>query len=60
MTFKEKIRTALADYMNSEGCGCCEDHKDHDKAEEILAKLLDVPAYKDYSGYDFGKFGTKP
>lgn len=52
---KDVIRQAIADYMRSEGCSCCEgsDHKDHEK---VIAQLLDVPMYDDGSGYDFGQF----
>ena len=53
------IRAALADYMASEGCGCCENTDEHNAAEARLAKLLRVPAYDDNSGFDFGKFRTK-
>lgn len=52
------VRTAVADYMRSEGCACCqniEDHKDH---KERLAELLDVPKYEDGSGCDFGRYET--
>ena len=46
------IRQAVADYVLSEGCTCCEggDHDDHLKR---LAKLLNVKKYDDKSGYDF-------
>lgn len=53
------IRQALADYMQAEGCSCCRDIDAHKKAAATLAKLLDVPAYSDDSGYDFGQFETK-
>ena len=55
-THIRKIRSAIADYMKSEGCSCCQDTDKHDKAKERLAKLLRVPKYKDGSGYDFGKY----
>ena len=51
-----EIRRAVADYMHSEGCGCCSNAERQDKAEATLAKLLRVPKYKDGSGYDFSKF----
>lgn len=54
----DRIRMAVADYISSEGCGCCEG-SDHSEHEKILAELLDIPMYKDKSGYDFGKFKTK-
>ncbi len=51
-----EIRQAIADYMKSEGCSCCENIDAHDSAEKLLAELLDVPMYDDESGYDFGQF----
>lgn len=56
-TLKE-IRQAVADYMHSEGCGCCRDNVAHEKNAERLAKLLKVPKYIDGSGYKFYKFGS--
>ena len=53
------IRTAVADYMASEGCSCCEDTKSHTQAAARLAELLNVPMYQDKSGYDFTRFKTK-
>ena len=58
MTKLAEIRHAVADYMRSEGCSCCQDTDAHRKAEARLAKLLRVPKYKDGSGYDFGKYET--
>ncbi len=49
------IRSAVADYMRSEGCSCCRG-KDHAKHEARLGKLLSVPMYEDKSGYDFYQF----
>ena len=50
-----EIRTAVADYIGTEGCSCCESpsHPDH---KERLAKLLRVKKYDDGSGYDFGRY----
>jgi len=56
---KQLIRQAIADYMASEGCGCCSDAEWHAENEKKLAELLDVPMYEDGSGYDFAKFRTK-
>jgi len=55
---KKALRTAVADYMRSEGCSCCEgpDHKEH---KEVIAKLLSVQKYSDGSGYDFSKYESK-
>ena len=49
----------MANYMRSEGCGCCQDHDAHKEAEAVLGKMLKVPKYKDGSGYNFPKFRTK-
>lgn len=56
--FIEEVRRAVADYMRSEGCGCCSDREEHKKDEERLGKLLGVKKYKDGSGYDFTKYRT--
>lgn len=53
----EKIREAVANYLHSEGCGCCQGNN-HDEHRWELGKLLNVPKYDDDSGYDFGKFKT--
>lgn len=55
----KEIRQAIADYMSSEGCSCCEDVDAHILHTKRLAKLLMVPMYKDKSGYDFSKFRSK-
>lgn len=56
---RKTLRTAVADYMSSEGCTCCEDHDAHKKHKERLAHLLDVPKYEDGSGYNFVQFRSK-
>ena len=53
----EIIRRAVADYMYTEGCGCCRS-ADHDQIRERLALLLEVPKYSDGSGRDFNQFRT--
>lgn len=52
------IREAIANYMFSEGCSCCQgnDHNDHAKK---IAELLDVPMYDDGYGYNFNLYQTK-
>jgi len=52
------IREAIANYMGSEGCSCCE-LNNHNKHGNKIAELLNVPKYEDDSGYDFGKFEGK-
>lgn len=56
----ENIRRALADYMRSEGCGCCRNEDAHKENTATLASLLNVPMYDDLSGYDFNQFSTDP
>lgn len=55
-----KIRQALADYMQAEGCSCCRNNEDHRAAAERLARLLRVPKYQDGAGYNFARFRTQP
>jgi hypothetical protein len=57
--FKEEVRQALADYMKSEGCGCCSNYEKHSIDADRLGRLLDVPLYDDGSGYDFSQFRSK-
>jgi len=52
------VRQAVANYMRSEGCGCCADYDVHKEHKAVLAKLLGVPPYDDDSGYDFSQFQT--
>lgn len=54
-----EIRTALADYIATEGCSCCRDNEGHDKAMDRLGKLLRMRKYKDGSGYDHSLYRTK-
>lgn len=51
------LRTAIADYMRSEGCSCCEG-ANHDEHKATLARLLKVPKYPDGSGFNFYKYAT--
>lgn len=53
-----QIRTAVADYMWSEGCSCCSDRDKHYEDRERLGKLLRVPRKDDY--YDFQPYRSKP
>ena len=55
----KELRKAIADYIQSEGCSCCEGIN-HDEHKEILAKILKIPKHKDGSGYNFNKFATRP
>lgn len=57
--FKKKMRELVANYMQSEGCSCCQDFEQHKIDKEALAKLLNVPKYDDGSGYNFPKYQTK-
>lgn len=49
------LRQAVANYIRSEGCGCCKG-LDHDEHQATLAKLLKVRKYKDGSGYNFLRY----
>jgi len=53
-----EIRNAVADYLNTEGCSCCQDRSGHDAAMERIGTLLRIPKYSDGSGYDFSPFTT--
>lgn len=57
--FRAKMRTALAEYMSSEGCSCCGDYDAHQEHAERLGQLLNVPKYEDGSGRDFFKYRSK-
>ena len=54
-----EIRKLIANYMYAEGCECCRNVEQHRKWKEEIAKLLDVEAYDDNSGYDFTKYEEK-
>lgn len=56
----KEIRQAIADYISSEGCDCCRNTDTHRDHEAVLGKLLNVPKYKDGSGYNFYKYESKP
>ena len=56
MNLKE-LRTAIADYMQSEGCSCCRDIDAHIKHRERLAKLLRLRKRDDW--YDFSPYRSK-
>lgn len=53
-----ELRKAVANYMCSEGCGCCRGDN-HEENKKALAELLNVPPYFDGSGYDFYQFAGK-
>ena len=57
--FLQAVRQAVADYMRSEGCSCCQDRESHKEHERKLAELLNVPPYPDGSGFDFSVFRSK-
>lgn len=54
----EKIRNAIADYMQSEGCECCRDSEAHDEAENRLGELLNIEKFPDDSGFDWRPYRT--
>ena len=55
-----EIRRAVADYIASEGCGCCGNREGHEEARTVLAKLLRVPPHpKQNDWHDFSPYQTK-
>jgi len=58
LRFRRLLRQAVADYVGSEGCRCCEG-ADHSEHQERLARLLGVPRYADGSGYNFRRFESR-
>jgi hypothetical protein len=56
---RKELRQAVADYMYSEGCSCCQGD-DHIKHAARLAELLNVPPYRDEPEYfQFEKYRSK-
>lgn len=55
-----QIRQAFADYTQSEGCSCCQDHDAHEQHARRLGELLQIPRYDDDSGLDTNQFCTNP
>lgn len=49
----EAIKEHAVGVWCSKGCTCCEDTERMEFHEAELAKLLDIPAYDDESGYQF-------
>ncbi len=56
---QHRLRQALADYIASEGCSCCQNDVAHHAAEDRLAALLHVPRYGDDSGYAWPTYQTR-
>lgn len=53
-----EIRQAVADYIATEGCTCCQDVEGHKAAMQRLGKLLRMKKYKDGSGFDYRLYRT--
>ena len=56
---RDELRTAVANYIRSEGCSFCGDYEQHQKDTAALGRLLRVPKFKDGSGFNFGLYETK-
>lgn len=50
-----RLRAAVALYMKSEGCSCCEGWN-HDAHARNLANLLDMDIHDDGSGVEYEKY----
>lgn len=57
--FRDQIRQAVANYMQSECCTCCQNVGAGEDNKTTLALLLNVPMYEDRSGWDFSKFKSE-
>ncbi len=55
----EEIRTAISDYIASEGCSCCQDKDSHDEAMQRIGTLLKMEPYSDGSGFDYGIYKSQ-
>ena len=62
----EAMRTAVANYMRSEGCSCCQDYENHPKHKAVIALLLGIkPRFdehdveKEEPWFDFSAYATK-
>lgn len=55
----EEVREAVAAYIASEGCSCCQNIKVHEAAKRRLGEMLEVPPYSDGSGHNFYQFVRK-
>lgn len=53
-----KIREAVANYIRTEGCSCCES-EEHPELREKIAELLHVTKYEDGSGYNFNQYASE-
>lgn len=52
-----EIRQHLADYIVTEGCGCCSNHNKHREIRNKLGELLQVDKYEDDNeSYNFYKY----
>lgn len=58
-SFLADVRQAVADYIATEGCSCCQDVDGHKAAMERLGKLIRMKKYSDGSGYDYGLYRSK-
>ena len=52
---RAEVRFAVAQFIRSEGCSCCES-SDHEEHENMLARLVGAARYDDDSGWDWSPF----
>ena len=53
------IRTACADFLAQEGCGCCRGD-DYEATKARLCEMLGMQKYDDGSGYEYGLYKSQP
>lgn len=56
---KREARRLVCDYTRFEGCSCCRDIENHERVQDELGRLLDIPRFDDDSGVDFNKYRSK-
>jgi len=56
---RDQLRVAVADYMYSEGCSCCQNEELHREDTKLLGELLDVPKFAESDVPNFRMFRSR-
>ncbi len=56
--FKKEVRELIANYIQSEGCTCCQNIEEHTKAKWRLGELLECGKYNDEDVHNFYQYAT--